>query len=753
MPAARLRKPDMAEARSDAATAVAETPVVAPRQDLENPELFINRELSLLEFQRRVLEEAQDKTNPLLERLKFLAILSSNLDEFFMVRVAGLLKQLAGGVPEVGIDGRSATEQLQLIRRMVRELSGGAHTVLREELLPEFEREGIRFLEFESLNTEQRAILREYFLQSVFPVLTPLAFDPGRPFPHISNRSLNLAVMVGDRQGAEHFARVKVPDTLPQVVPINCPSAKEGSTADAACQRSFVWLEELIAANLGLLFPGLEILEAYPFRLIRDAEVAIQELESDDLLETVEEAMKQRRFTSAVRLQVDSNMPHRVLEILTNNLEIDPEDVYRVDSPIGLARLMELYSIDRPDLKDKPFVPLIPASFDPELEGDIFAVIRREDVLLHHPFESFQPVVEFLRHSARDPDVLAIKMTLYRVGSNSPIVAALLEAIEKGKQVAVLVELKARFDEESNIEWARKLEDAGVHIVYGLVGLKVHSKIALVVRRESGTIRRYLHLGTGNYNTSTARLYTDFGLLTSNEQIGEDATYFFNALTGYSQKHAPRKLLAAPVNMRERLEELILREIQVHEAGEQGHLIFKMNALEDPQMIKLLYRASQAGVKVDLLVRGLCCLRPGVPGVSEHIRVTSIVGRFLEHSRIYYFRNGGAEELYLGSADLMRRNLSHRVEIIFPIEDPQLGARLKDILGIYLRDEAKARHLQSDGHYVRASGSGKPDAMNTQAYLLTHHPLAVKPGKRLTSGRRRSQNGSRNGGRKHPPAA
>jgi polyphosphate kinase len=755
MPTTRVRKPDGVEPRSDTATALVEAPAVPARQDLDDPELFINRELSLLEFQRRVLEEAQDKTNPLLERLKFLAILSSNLDEFFMVRVAGLLKQLAGGIPEVGIDGRSATEQLQLIRRMVRELSGGAHAVLREELLPEFEREGIRFLEFEALNAEQRAILSDYFLQSVFPVLTPLAFDPGRPFPHISNRSLNLAVMVGDRQGAEHFARIKVPDTLPQVVPISCPSAEEGSTGDAQCQRSFVWLEQLIAANLSLLFPGLEILEAYPFRLIRDAEVAIQELESDDLLETVEEAMKQRRFTSAVRLQVDSNMPQKVLEILTSNLEIDPEDVYRVENPIGLARLMELYSIDRPDLKDKPFVPLIPASFDPELEGDIFAVIRREDVLLHHPFESFQPVVEFLRQAARDPDVLAIKMTLYRVGSNSPIVAALLEAIEKGKQVAVLVELKARFDEESNIEWARKLEDAGVHIVYGMVGLKVHSKIALVVRRESGAIRRYVHMGTGNYNTSTARLYTDFGLLTCNEQIGEDATYFFNALTGYSQKHAPRKLLAAPVSMRERLEELILREIQAREAGGQGHLIFKMNALEDPQMIKLLYRASQAGVKVDLLVRGLCCLRPGVPGVSEHIRVTSIVGRFLEHSRIYYFRNGGAEELYLGSADLMRRNLSHRVEIIFPIEDPKLGARLKDILAIYMKDEAKARHLQSDGHYVRPSGCGKPDAMNSQAYLLTHHPIAVKPGKKLTStaGKRRGQNGSRNGGRAHARAS
>ena len=754
MPTTRLRKSDVQELKRDAPPPSASL-ATALREDLDNPELFINRELSLLEFQRRVLEEAQDPSNPLLERLKFLAILSSNLDEFFMVRVAGLLKQLEGGISEVGIDGRSPTEQLQLIRRLVRELSTGAHAVLREELLPAFEGEGIRFLDFASLSPEQQSSLRDYFLQSVFPVLTPLAFDPGRPFPHISNRSLNLAVMVGDRQGVEHFARVKVPDTLAQLVPVGSALPEAESSEHSPPEKSFVWLEQLIAANLSLLFPGLEIIEAYPFRLIRDAEVAIQELESDDLLETVEEAMKQRRFTSAVRLQVDSNMPQRVLEILTSNIEIDPEDVYRIDSPIGLSRLMELYAIDRPDLKDKPFVPAVPSSFDPDLECDMFAVIRREDVLLHHPFESFQPVVEFLRHASRDPDVLAIKMTLYRVGRNSPIVAALLDAIGKGKQVAVLVELKARFDEESNIEWARMLEDAGVHVVYGLLGLKVHSKIALVVRRESGTIRRYVHLGTGNYNPATARLYTDFGLLTCNEEIGDDATYFFNSLTGYSQKHAPRKLLAAPVNMRERLEELIQREIQSQEKGEQGHLIFKMNALEDPQMIKLLYRASQAGVKIDLLVRGLCCLRPGVEGVSENIRVTSIVGRFLEHSRIYYFRNGGAEELYLGSADLMRRNLSHRVEIIFPIEDPKLAARLKDILAIYMKDEAKARHLQSDGHYTRSRGSGKPDGMNTQAYLLTHHPVAVKTAKRLSSAacKRRGQNGSRNGGRAPSPPA
>ena len=708
--------------------------------DLDTPELYINRELSLLEFQRRVLEEAQDPTNPLLERAKFLAILSSNLDEFFMVRAAGLLKQVVSGTPEVGIDGRTASQQLELIRQQVRVLAQDSHSVLREEILPALEREGIRILELAALGEDDRAPLDSYFLNSVFPVLTPLAFDPGRPFPHISNRSLNLAVVVGGQDGAEHFARVKVPDTLAPLVALD-PALRK-SPGHAWRQGSFVWLEQLIAANLGLLFPGMEILGAYPFRLIRDAEVAIQELESDDLLETVEEAMKQRRFTAAVRLQVDSNMPDRIVEILTSNIEIDPEDVYRIEGPIGLSRLVQLYGGDRPDLKDPPFAPVVPASFGPNLDEDIFAILRREDVLLHHPFDSFQPVVEFLRQAAHDPDVLAIKMTLYRVGRNSPIVAALLEAIENGKQVAALVELKARFDEESNIEWARKLEDAGVHVVYGLVGLKVHSKIALVVRREGEIIRRYVHLGTGNYNPVTARLYTDFGFLTADEETADDATHFFNALTGYAQGRGPRRLMAAPTNLRPRLTALIQREIEWAQKGEPGRLVFKFNALEDPQMIKLLYRASQAGVKIDLLVRGLCCLRPGVPGVSENIWVTSIVGRFLEHSRVYWFRNGGAEEVYLGSADLMRRNLDHRVEIVFPVQDPKLVRRLKDVLDIYGKDELKARKLQSDGHYVR--GNGSANALNAQLCLLTHQAAQVKgKGPSTRSARRRSSNGSR----------
>jgi polyphosphate kinase len=709
-----------------------DVPIPSPPPDLRSPGLYINRELSLLDFQNRVFEEAQDPENPLLERVKFLAILSSNLDEFFMVRVAGLQKQMASGSPDVGIDGRTAAEQLEIIRPKVRQLVQKIQDLLRHTLRPALENAGIAILEVSSLSPEERVMMDAYFLEHVFPVLTPLASDPGRPFPHISSRSLNLAVVVGDRQGAEIFARVKVPDTLPRLVPVPRAAPKGKSMAAAPPgPRKFILLEQLISANLPLLFPGAEIVEAYPFRVTRDAEMAIQELESDDLLESVEEAIRQRRFSSAVRLQVAANMSDKILEILTSNLGVDPQDAYRIDGSIGLGRLMELFDLDRPDLKDKPFVPYVPATMGPEAEEDMFALIRREDILLHHPFESFQPVVDFLRQAAHDPNVLAIKMTLYRVGRNSPVVAALLEAIEKGKQVAVLVELKARFDEESNIEWARTLEDAGAHVVYGLVGYKVHSKIALVVRREGENIRRYVHLGTGNYNPFTARLYTDFGFLTCNEQFADDATHFFNALTGYSKKEEPRKLLLAPINLRQRLEEMVRREITLQAKGERGHLIFKMNALEDPEMIRLLYEASRAGVKVDLLVRGLCCLRPGINGVSENIRVISVVGRFLEHSRVFYFRNGGAEEIYLGSADLMRRNLSHRVEILFPVENSKQVRRLKEILNLYLADVKKARFLESDGTYTRSAKADQPDALNSQACLLAQDRTQAKAGKGL----------------------
>jgi polyphosphate kinase len=685
--------------------------VALPSPILQNPaetandaNLFLDRELSLLSFQRRVLEEAQDPDNPLLERVKFLTILFSNLDEFFMVRVAVLKQKVTTSV----LDG--APEQLERIRGAVKQLMSEAYDTWRE-IERELAAAGIELRDYAQLTNRERGSMESYFRQVVYPVLTPLAFDPGRPFPHISNLSLNLAVAVRDSKGVERFARVKVPDTLPQLVPVPQDATSGGRPV-------MIWLEQLVIENLQALFPGLEIIEAYPFRVTRDAEVEIQELESDDLLETIEEAVWQRRFRAVVRLQVSREIPEHILDTLIANLEIDPRDVYPVDGPLDLGRLRQILSLERPDLKDAPLLPFTPAALHPKAEEDIFAVLRREDVLLHHPFESFQPVVEFLRRAAIDPEVLAIKITLYRVGRNSPIVESLLSAIENGKQVAVLVELKARFDEESNIEWARALEAAGVHVVYGLVGLKVHSKVALVVRREGDAIRRYVHLGTGNYNPTTARLYTDVSLFTADEQIGADVTDLFNYLTGYSAKNDFRKLLVAPINMRQRLEELIRREIDHASKGHEAGLLLKMNALEDGPMIRLLYQASQAGVHIDLLVRGICCLRPGIAGLSENIRVTSIVGRFLEHSRMYYFRNNGHEQIYLGSADIMGRNLNNRVELMFPVEDKRLLTRLRrEILSTYLADNRNARRMRPDGTFVWDK-SGEPPVDSQAQFLL-----------------------------------
>jgi polyphosphate kinase len=683
--------------------------------DLADPRLYLDRELSLLAFQRRVLEEAMDADNPLLERTKFLSILSSNLDEFFMVRVAVLKQKLATGGREITADGRRPlSEQFEAIRADVTRLMEEAYQCLREHLLPALEEAGIVLMQYSSLSRTERAALESYFEETVFPVLTPLAFDPGRPFPHISNLSLNIAVVVRDAEGAEHFARVKVPETLPKLIPIHTDD-------NAAAKRSsFVWLEQLIMGNLQRLFPGMDIVEAHGFHLTRDAEVVIQEFESDDLLETIEEAIWQRRFRAVVRLQVNQYIPAHILDILVENLEMDPKDVYRAAGPIDLSRLRQLGGLDRPDLKDHPFTPATPPEFSAKADEDIFGTIRRQDHLLHHPFESFQPVIEFLRKAAKDPHVLAIKMTLYRVGRNSPVVEALLEAIENGKEVAVMVELKARFDEESNIEWARALEREGVHVIYGLPGLKVHSKIALVVRREGEAIRRYLHLGTGNYNPLTARLYTDMSLFTADEAIGADATDLFNFLTGYSSHKEFRKLFVAPTGLRHGLVKLIEREIEHQRQGRRGHMILKVNALEDSALIHLLYQASQAGVEIEVLARGICCLRPGIPGISENIRVTSIIGRFLEHSRVYYFRNGGVEEAYAGSADMMPRNLDHRVEIMFPVSDQKLLRRLKDeILEQYLHDEKNARVMNSDGTYTRKkTGVDSPDC---QSYFI-HNP-------------------------------
>ncbi len=687
---------------------------------LDDPSLYINRELSLLAFQRRVLEEAQDPANPLLERIKFLSILGSNLDEFFMIRVAGLMRQLESGTAEVAADGMTPAEQLEAIRAEVANLVATAHKALRRQLMPALEKAGVRIREYRQLSATQQARADKYFFHTVFPVLTPLAFDPGRPFPHISNLSLNLAVLIRDAEGEQHFARIKVPVTLPQLISVEAP-ARPAKIGEAVKSQTFVWLEDIIASNLNSLFPGMEILEAHPFHVTRDAEIAIQELEAGDLLENTEEGLRQRRFGDVVRLQVSAAMPANVLRILVNNLEVNRKYVSKHSGPLSLSRLKYLASIDRPELKDPVFLPAVSPAL--ELDGDeedIFSAIRARDILLHHPFDSFQPVIDLLKKSARDPSVLAVKMTLYRVGRNSPVVEALLEAVEEEKQVAALVELKARFDEESNIEWAKAMERQGVHVVYGLLGLKVHSKIILVVRAESDTIRRYVHLGTGNYNPVTAHLYTDLGLFTADEEIGADVTDLFNYLTGYSSKKDYRKLLVAPINLRERFQELIHREIEHHRRSGNGHLIFKMNALEEPAMVRSLYQASQAGVKVDLIVRGICCLRPGVPGVSDNIQVISVVGRFLEHSRIYYFHNGGDEEIFLGSADLMSRNLIRRVEVLFPVEDRRLVRHLRDhVLEIYLRDNVKARLMQADGSYQRRTREPEEEEISSQESLLS----------------------------------
>jgi polyphosphate kinase len=686
--------------------------------DLNDPSYYLNRELSLLEFQRRVLEEAQDEGNPLLERIKFLAIVGSNMDEFFMVRVAGLRKQVDAGVVDLTPDGMTPAEQLATVRKDALQILTSAHDCWRDELLPQLREAGIFVLDYAELNDKQRESVENYFHEVVFPVLTPLAFDPGHPFPHISNLSLNLAVLIKDKH--ERFARIKVPGTLPRLVPLKRSSGSVRRDGTVPHNHYFVWLEQIIAANLNSLFPGMKVAEAHPFRVTRDADVVIQELEASDLLETIEESMRQRHFGSVVRLSVNDAMPSHIRDILVENLTMDRNDVYTVDGPLGLSNLMGLYNIDRYDLKDPPFLPFFPEGLvDGSYEGNLFPVIRRKDILVHHPYDSFVPVVDFLRQAATDPDVLAIKQTLYRVGRNSPVVQALMEARENNKQVAVLVELKARFDEESNIGWAKALESEGVHVIYGLLGLKTHSKVALVIRREGDGIRRYVHLATGNYNATTATTYEDIGLFTCDDDIGADATDLFNYLTGYSAKRDYRKLLVAPINLRARMEALINREIEHQMLGEEGRLIFKMNALVDKPMIQCLYRASQAGVKVDLIVRGMCCLRPGVPGISENIQVISVVGRFLEHSRVYYFRNGGNQEIYLGSADLMPRNINNRVEVLFPLEDASLVRRLRDeVLAAYLQDNVKARRMQPDGSYQRPVVEAGQTPLNIQSWLL-----------------------------------
>ncbi|HYP54657.1 MAG TPA: polyphosphate kinase 1 [Pyrinomonadaceae bacterium] len=689
--------------------------VGAPATRQTGDPLFFNRELSLIEFFRRVLEEAQDATQPLLERLKFLAILSSNLDEFFMIRVSGLKETLDGNLTEISPDGMTPAEQLAAVRRGVRPLVEEQMRVLREEILPGLRAEGVEVVPYAGLTDDERRALGEYFEENVLPVLTPQAVDPAHPFPYVSNLSLNLALTVQPipahgitrsltGKSEPRFARLKVPPVVPRLVPVG------GS------KTRFALLDDLIAANVATLFPRMHAGRCYAFRLTRDADIEVREDEANDLLKSMEANLRQRRFGSPVRLEISADTPPAMVEFLTRSFDLTPDDVYKVDGPLNLPALMALYKQDRPDLKDRPLKTTVPAVL--KAAESVFDVIRERDVVLHHPYNNYSAVIDFLRQAAHDPDVLAIKMCLYRTGQNSPVPQALIEAIEQGKQVTAIVELKARFDEVYNIEWAKRLEQAGVHVVYGLLGKKIHCKVMLVVRREGEHMRRYVHIATGNYNPVTSSVYTDLSLLTADEEIGADATDLFNFLTGFSRKKEYRRLLVAPANLRERMLSLIERETEHQKAGRPARIAAKINRLADAEIVRALYRASQAGVPVDLVVRGVCMLRPGVPGLSETISVRSIVGRFLEHSRVYYFQNGGDEELYTGSSDWMARNFDRRVEVIAPVSDEKVKSYLRDVvLATYLRDNVKARELQADGSYRRVEPRPGEEAVNSQVYF------------------------------------
>lgn len=684
-----------------------------PRPDLSHPSLYFNRELSWLAFNRRVLHEAEDPRTPLLERLKFLGIFSSNLDEFFQIRVAGLKDQLAAGYSERSADGLTPEAQLRQIAVVVGEQVRVHARTLHDAVLPGLAQQGVALLDIADLEAEERQQLDRYFHDNVFPVLTPLAVDPAHPFPYISNLSLSLAVALRDAEGEERFARVKVPKILPRWVRVG-----EG--------WRYLPLEQLIAANIEALFPGIEILGCYPFRITRNTDFEVDHDEAEDLLSTIQEEVRNRRFGAVVRLEVSPNLPHSIREVLLAEFNaaqaalsapLGGDDLYEVAGLLDTADLQSLAaSIDLPAQKDVPHYPVTPT----RLAGgrNIFEVIREGDILVHHPYESFTSSVERLIQAAvDDPDVLAIKLTLYRTGGDSSIARLLAQAAERGKQVAVLIELQARFDEEANIRWAQRLEDVGVHVSYGVAGLKTHAKVMLVVRREGETMRRYMHFGTGNYHPRTARLYTDFGLFTTDAELGADLTDLFNLLTGFAAPLQYRRLIVAPAGMRERFIAMVRREADHARAGRPARILAKMNALVDAALIQELYEASNAGVAVDLIVRGICCLRPGVPGTSEQIRVISIIGRFLEHSRAFYFLNGGQEEVYIGSADWMPRNLDRRIETIVPVLDPAHRATIRDQLHLMWQDNRQAWELAPDGSYVQRHPA------SPEAELATHRVL------------------------------
>ena len=692
--------------KSSAASAPRRLPANGRTRAHRTPqELFFNRELSWLDFNARVLEEAQNTAHPLLERLKFLAIFSNNLDEFFMVHVPGMHQRVRDETDGHPLERALATT-LQGIKEKIAPLLA-AHFQCFQELLPLLARHGIHIYRYADLNHTQKAFVEDYFERAVFPVLTPLAVDPGHPFPYISNLSLSLALIVHDPvSGLDRFARVKVPigSVLPRLVSL-------GSG------WNYVLLEEVIAAHIGRLFSGMEVKACFPFRVTRNADLELEEEATDDLMELIEEKLSRRRFGELVRLEITQAMPNEIRKVIMEELDAQEEEVYVVAGPLNMSDFFSITGIDIPKLRFPPFV----AGIAPALRGtgDIFAAIRHGDVMLHHPYQSFGSVVEFLRRAAADPQVLAIKHTLYRTSGDSPILAALIEAADNGKQVACVVELKARFDEANNITWAKQLENSGVHVVYGLIGLKTHCKVTLIVRREEDGIRRYVHVGTGNYNPKTATIYTDIGLLTCKPEFGADATDLFNLLTGYSRQDVFRQFLVAPVTMRKKMLAMIDREEAKHTPEHPGRIIAKMNSLVDLEMIRALYAASQKGVQIDLIIRGMCCLRPGVEDLSENIRVMSIVGRFLEHSRIFYFQNGGDEEIYIGSADWMARNLDRRIEVIVPIREPALCHSLRaDVLELLLQDNCQSWDLHPDGRYIRRHPTDEADRRNAQMSLL-----------------------------------
>jgi len=662
-----------------------------------------NQDLQQLEFFRRVLEEGTNPSVPLLERLKFLAVFSSNLDEFFMVRVSGIKEMLAVENIKPMPGELSPVEQLKMIRQRVLPMLEVHSRCLREEVLPGLESAGIEIAPYASLTKREKQALARYFMKDVFLVLTPQSVDPAHPFPYMSNLSLNIGLTV-ERDGDEmRFVRIKVPPVIPRLVPVGQGGSK------------FVLMEEVIAANIHALFPEMQMGEGYFFRVTRDADVEIRDDKAADLLALIKESLRERRFGLPVRLEVSSQMPAGMVEYLTRSLDIEPDDVYEVEGILNVPDLMSLYGLDRPDLKEPPLNFAVPATL--RNHASSFDAIKQQDQLLHHPYSAFTSVTGFINEAAHDPHVLAIKICLYRTGKNSPIPQALIEASERGKQVTAVVEIKARFDEENNIEWAQRLAESGVHVVYGHVGLKTHSKLALVVRREDHGLQTYVHIATGNYNPTTSKLYTDLGLLTTHSEIGDDATDVFNFLTGFSMQKEYARLMVAPVNLRDRMLRLINRETKHAEDGHPAHIIAKINRLTDLEIIEALYRASQAGVKIELIVRGACMLRPGVSGLSQTITVRSIVGRFLEHSRIFYFLNGGDEELYIGSADWMTRNLDRRVEVVTPVLDPHSQKYLKEVLSAYLRDNVQARILNSEGTYDRPKIRAGEKLFNSQTWF------------------------------------